>query len=514
MICKTTLVNKAESRFSISIPVDANTTEQAVAQILQDVIFKMTFYRMSIALRSLPATAFQIIIGRSSLLEPTDLEGLNEDGIIIKKAQNSIIISSGSGTSIGGFNPMGLYYSMYVFIEEYLGCQAYTPTDYDIPIKTKICIPSLIYRKQNPSFDYRMTFYPNLLQGQASYTFSDWRRMNYFMEGWGLWVHSFDTLVPPSLFATNPEYFALINGQRNPASLDVTNPTVIEIARTKLTSLIAANPTAKFWSVSQNDTPTNQEFCQCENCKLINDAQESPMGALLTFVNNIASSFPTKTITTLAYGYSEVAPKTLRPRNNVMVMYCATGQNIISSLKAQGSDHFKTNLKKWGNLTDDLFVWDYIVNFDNLLLPIPNLKNLQSNLKYLKDNNVKNIFLQGPGDKEGELQELKGYIVAKLMWDVNTNVETATNNFLKYYYGKNNAPYIKKYIDLLHKKGVASDPVYSTGVPTPEYLNEKSVIAYDKVFANIEIVPEDLYYQRAEKVVNTITNLETINPAI
>ncbi len=42
---------------------------------------------------------------------------------------------------------------------------------------------------------------------------------------------------------------------------------------------------------------------------------------------------------------------------------------------------------------------------------------------------IKNIFLQGPGDREGELQELKCYIVSKLMWDVNTNVETAINKF-------------------------------------------------------------------------------------
>ncbi len=219
-----------------------------------------------------------------------------------------------------------------------------------------------------------MTFYPNLLQGVDSYKYSDWRRMNYFMEGWGLWVHSFNTLVPPSLFDTNPEYFALINGVRNRVSLDVTNPTVIEIARTKLGEIIALNPFSKFFSVSQNDTPTNQDFCQCENCKIVNEAQESPMGALLTFVNNIASSFPNKTISTLAYGYSEKAPKTLRPADNVMVMFCATSQNIISSLKAGGTDWFKTNLKKWGTLTESLFVWDYITNFDNLLLPIPNLK--------------------------------------------------------------------------------------------------------------------------------------------
>ena len=73
--------------------------------------------------------------------------------------------------------------------------------------------------------------------------------------------------------------------------------------------------TASIFSVSQNDTFNN---CQCEQCKAVDDAEGSPAGSLLKFVNAVAESIekdhPKIRIDTLAYQYTRKPPKTIRPR--------------------------------------------------------------------------------------------------------------------------------------------------------------------------------------------------------
>ena len=77
--------------------------------------------------------------------------------------------------------------------------------------------------------------------------------------------------------------------------------------------------------MSQNDCLNP---CQCTNCQAIAQAEESECGPLLDFVNYLADGikdqYPEVYIDTLAYQYTQKAPKTIRPRDNVIVRLCDT----------------------------------------------------------------------------------------------------------------------------------------------------------------------------------------------
>ena len=140
--------------------------------------------------------------------------------------------------------------------------------------------------------------------------------------GSGLFVHTFNTLCPPEeFFATNPEYFSEINGGRvkDHTQLCLTNPHVLRIVTERLLARIRQDPTAKLFSVSQNDW---YNFCTCPDCKAIDDREESHAGTMITFVNKVAEAvekeFPELWIETLAYQYTRKPPKTLKPRRNVV----------------------------------------------------------------------------------------------------------------------------------------------------------------------------------------------------
>ena len=144
------------------------------------------------------------------------------------------------------------------------------------------------------------------------------------------------TFRPRSIFPQHPEWYSLLDGKRvaEGSQLCLTQPELRQAFLAKLlnyldTSWAAAKaagaPPPLVFSVSQNDCLNP---CQCANCQAIAQAEESECGPLLDFVNYLADGikgqYPEAYIDTLAYQYTQKAPKTIRPRDNVIVRLCDT----------------------------------------------------------------------------------------------------------------------------------------------------------------------------------------------
>ena len=86
----------------------------------------------------------------------------------------------------------------------------YTSQVVYVPHTSTISLPIRIFRKETPTFKYRMTYF---IDG-FNKNYFDFHKMNYFLEDWGLWGHSFQLLVPKKkYFESHPEYFSLVNGK-------------------------------------------------------------------------------------------------------------------------------------------------------------------------------------------------------------------------------------------------------------------------------------------------------------
>lgn len=159
----------------------------------------------------------------------------------------------------------------------------------------------------------------------------------------------------------------------------------------------------------------------------------------------------------------------------------------VSIEKADTS--FCEDLAKWGQLTQNIILWDYVVQYRNLISPFPNLHVLQPSLKYYHDNGVSMLFLEGNPETGGEFHELKAYMLAKLMWDVNADVNQIMDDFLKGYYG-NAGPIIREYIDLLQASLLKSGEQLSIyGTPVQEknsFLTDSLLTEYSKIFDRAE----------------------------
>lgn len=382
---------------------------------------------------------------------------------------------------IEGFSAKYLRYGVYTLLEIW-GFRKFTSTSMYIPEVEKLSFSENYNKIYKPSFDYRAVFYSDAYDED----FRDWHKLDWHINDFGIWGHSFDKLLAPKeYFKTNPEYFALYENKRRAESLCMTNGDAFNIIVKKVEEFIVDNP-AQFYSISQNDDVI---YCECSKCNALNKRHGGPQGSLYYFINRVADKFPKTKIVTLAYLHTYKPPINLKISPNVYTFFCPIEENRGKSFVAQNNPSFLSPLKGWKETASNLFVWDYTVQFSNYMSPFPNLHTFAENYKLLEENKVKGVFAQGYADVPGDFSELRQYLLAKLLWDTNIDVDKTTNDFLRGFYGKA-AIDVKEYIDGLTQNQLANNQfldIYSGPYQARNtFLSTKNMDNYDKILENAE----------------------------
>lgn len=406
------------------------------------------------------------------------VDSLRDDGFLIA--------GDGRELCLYGASAKGTLYAVYAFLEM-LGYRLYTPDDMVVPDLSGH-FPSSVFRSRrvsNPAFRYREVTYYYPAHSQL---YADWHRLHTsrdrFRE-WGMFVHTFRLLLPPSeYYDRHPEWFSLNNGRRSrDGQLCLSNPEVLERLCERLADTMSRRPEARIWSVSPND---NYNACECEACRHLDSLYGGRSGTLLWFVNQVARRFPDKTIATLAYQYTRQAPQPggvparkaapgnlplyPKPDSNVLVMLCPieVGRELpIASSPQEAS--FRNDMEDWSRLTgvssraghvtrgSQLFIWDYVVQFRNFWNPFPNLQVLQSNLQFFRRNSATMMFEQASGDNNiTSWMDIRCYMLAKLLWNPDADMRSVMEDFYEGYYGPA-APYVREIIDTMTRAVVWGD---------------------------------------------------------
>ena len=410
-----------------------NQISWTAANLLQTFIQKVTSCKLPVVISQTPRKG-DILIGGQSPAEVT------EDGFSIS-TQDGILKISGKEN--------GVVYGVVTLLEQYLGIDYWGENEYSLTPSKTVNLP-LINKVENPGFRYRQT------QCYAIHTDSIYKWWNRLEEpnevfAAGYWVHTFDKLLPSSIYGKeHPEYYSYFKGKRHPGKASqwcLSNPEVFEIVAQRVDSIFKANPDKHIMSVSQNDG--NYTNCTCDACKAIDDYEGALSGSIITFLNKLAARFPDKEFSTLAYLYTMNPPKHVKPLPNVNIMLCDIDcdREVTLTENASGKEFVKA-MEGWSKITNNIFVWDYGINFDNYLAPFPNFHILQDNIRLFKKNHATMHFSQIAGSRGGDFAELRAYLVSKLMWNPEVNVDSLMQHFLHGYYGEA-APYLYQYIKIM-----------------------------------------------------------------
>ena len=414
----------------------------------------------------------------------------NDESFYYKNIGPSIVI-------LGG-RQRGTMYGVMTFLEREMGCRWYTPRVTVAPNKENYRFHYLMHT-ESPGIRVRNVFFHEAFdptwaarnKSNGLLTFGGVREQIGGIESYWA-VHTFNHFMPPSeFFEEHPEYYSLIDGKRvgEHAQLCLTNPDVKRIVKERALAYIREHPEHRIYSVSQND---GYGPCQCEKCQALVKREGSESGPILELVNEIAEEaekeFPDKYIGTLAYVYSRKPPKTLRPRQNVVIRLCSfeccRGHDFYSCPLNKSFIH---DIETWSAIAPHLYIWDYVVEFSHYLMPFPNFNVFQRNIQCFRENNAIGVMPQGSyQSRGGEFAELRMYLLSKLLWNPDCDVETVIDDFMYGYYGRS-GQYIRAYFDFLQ------------GQVTPE-LHVHHFHPEAPIFTDAFIRHSEALFDRAESV--------------
>lgn len=452
-----TLSTDGKTEYIITLAKDATLPEQTAAKELQTYLKEVTgaFFPIFSEDASAPENK-QIVVGQSlgfqKAMPEVNLASLKSDGIVIKTVGNNLYLAGG--------RPRGTLYAVYTFLEDIVGCQWWTSKESFIPKIATLKIPKLnkIYI---PKLQYREAYYRDVINNPifAARLKCNGHSENIPIEYGGNiqfagFVHTFYQLLPPQkYFKEHPEWYSEIGGERvsENVQLCLTN----EEMRAELThqalNWLRDNPKAGIISISQNDCGGQ---CECGKCKSLEAEYGSPSGAIVYFVNSVAEEiekeFPDVFVETLAYSYTRTPPVNIKPRRNVIIRLCSIECDFSHTLNSKYNKSFINDIKTWRELAPQLFIWDYVTNFANYILPHPNMRVLAPNIRTFVDNGAIGLFEQGDvGSSCGDFVEMRAWLLSHLMWNPSQDEESLINEFLIGYYGPAAGP-IRKYINLVH----------------------------------------------------------------
>jgi len=481
--CNSGLKINGVADYQIVIPNQADSVEIRAAEQLQHYLFEMSGTELSVIEETGFSGKNAIYIGRTEYAKSFDLPSaqIEEDGYVYRTINNNFIVAGGKKN--------GTLYGVYDLLESF-GCRKYTTSVTLIPKKTSLRFPDDIVF--NPMVVYRTTATGDFrnMGDIRNREYNEWHKISSRNDQWGLFVHTFNRLVPPGEYMkTHPEFYALRNGTRLPTQLCLSNPAVLEACIKGLKREIELRPTAKYWSVSQED---NDKSCLCDACRALNKKyggdEQRNSGAIIYFVNEVAKAFPDKMISTLAYWYTRKAPDHIIPEPNVNIMLC----NIESKRHKpvfETDSAFSRDLSNWGKIAQDILIWDYNIQFSNMVSPFPNLHTIGPNLDFFTDNRVNAFYMQSNSSIGGEMAELRTYLICKLLWNPKANPDMIIDDFVNGYYGKA-GPYIRKYIDTMRdallESGFRLDIFGSPEGARDSYLTEPLMKTYKQIFDEAE----------------------------
>ncbi len=369
-------------------------------------------------------------------------EDVGVDGYVIKTIGKTIFICS--------FGREGVIYGVYGFLEKVLGAEFFAYLDWDIPSVDNCALPVLDVVKK-PEFEKRARG----MEWAALDTTTE-RRFG-FNEGDGMpWVefeHSFFRLIPKEKYwNTNPEFFSTPRANQ----LCLTEPKLVDVMIKEVISRLTPKQFERgdtlAFSIGHED---NGDFCSCKRCKQ-EIKKYGKSGVTIRFINKVADAvneymeknFPNKTLKIVFFGYGptidapvkwnkdgtcEPLDPSVIAHKNVGVMLAPLGANwAYSLLDAKNNSRARASLLGWQVVNTELFVWTYDGVYHDIPMIMDNWENLKVNYQIFKD--CKAVYLFDENSRMQQFDMLRTYVRAKLMWNLNLDVEQLVKHFIMHYY--------------------------------------------------------------------------------
>jgi len=376
-----------------------------------------------------------ISIGRTELLATSPCKwksaDLAQEGYALEVVDGNVFLYGGSGR--------GLMHGVYSLLEEDLGCRWYATDSIDTPSMARLSV-SLAPRKYIPVLELRDPYILSMHDPNWSLrnkTNSPHARIPL---AWGGSIryhhmgHTYASYFPTKqYFAEHPEYYALVNGKRQPSQLCHTNEDVIRLSIEKTCEIFESHPDVTITAIGPND---GRGFCDCPACKKLDEENGGRSGSFFYHVNRIAEGvkkqFPDNHLICLAYLDYARPPTKLKVDDYVIVQLCTDSHAWkYQFCSNQESDEFQGIIKAWHAAKAKVFIWDYTTDYVHYLVPMANWPVVAENTRFQIRNGATGIMYES---EMNDIDAMRGWVWAKQLWNPELDTKTLMRDFVLGYY--------------------------------------------------------------------------------
>ncbi len=475
------LANGGRSDYSIVIPVDASPCVSNAAQELKRYAEAATGANLNVITDeglTFNTNAKYISLGETTLFEGSgmtvDVNELNRDGYKIKRYGNTVVI--------GAAREIGYLYGAYEFLSYQFDFEAYAAdevyykktdkaylADFDV-----VDVPSFRGRVTDGPMQFDtygsmlLRFRNNTVRTEA-YDYGDSKT---FAPGHS---ETYMEILPSSKYTNpgdpdnyHPEWFSNATLQ-----ICLTNEELIEEFTKNCIEIVKNNPEADYLNISQND---GDGWCKCAECQA-EQTQYMVSGYMVRFVNKIVKNVeewrlenqPQRDLKYAMFAYaSSLMPPTVYdedkkeykeidpsvvPHEKISVRLTALNacySHAFNDASCSTNVNQLSYMKGWRAISAEdikMTIYDYCANYHNYLIFFDTYAGLKENLKTYQELGINEIYRQNStGSAVKTMGALETYLMGKLMWNVDEDLNELMDNFFTHYY-KSAAPYMRKYFD-------------------------------------------------------------------
>ncbi|KAF2516312.1 DUF4838 domain-containing protein [Flavobacterium salilacus subsp. salilacus] len=351
---------------------------------------------------------------------------------------------------------------------------------------TKINIPINLDYKRTNDFEYREPYFPDNFSKQ----FRRWNATQTLEEEWALWGHNIGKVIK-----VTPAMLAKVDGEVNEEQLCFSSPELETALKQYIKKQIKENQEQDKFMIMPND---NAVVCRCDRCEAVGNTKTNASPAVFSLLNKLAKSFTEHHFFSTAYITTQQPPSfKLEPNAGVMISTMAFPKGVVMETSDK-KDVVKTTFDKWKNVTGKIYLWDYAINFDNYFEFYPTVSTAQQNLQFYKNLGVTGVFMQGSEDRYSAFSDLKCYLYALLLQDVELNINKEIAFFFSNKYPDAVSTLLTDYytkIENLSLKSVRTMDIYGgISASKKKYLNESGF---------------EPFYDRLIKTTDTLNDAET-----
>lgn len=262
-------------------------------------------------------------------------------------------------------------------------------------------------------------------------------------------AHSYNALIPASLFESHPEWFALIRGQRCRAAYDgywdthfpvqfcTSNPEAIQQVIRTVKAFFEANPDYESFGLIPVD---GGQWCECARCRALDRPPRGYAARVITLANTVAQaleeSHPDKEILVLAYADHLDCPEGLTVHPRVRVQVCVWPSNFqpLNGPQTLEGEHYNEQLHKWAALGCRLGIWMY--HLYSAATPFDlSIRALAENMRLYQRLGVDYVLHECGGFLTWQRNPMATWCWMQLAWDPRQDWRALLRDFCHHYYG-------------------------------------------------------------------------------